>query len=420
MNQFEKNFENYLPLNRKEKFYTGTVLPQIICHENFKYFNLFTNLIRNFPLGIEIKTDLWDNNIQFFTEYSLKESVVSGLAKTFVELPKTKETPDLIIVITKPELILIVVEAKVYNPTDADSLSKQMQNQVKIISSIKKTINIRDENVFHIGIVPKKLINKRLIKEFQLLYWEDILESYSIILKDNYFFNLLVLAMKKFDDLFLSSSGQHTSYGKNMDSNMSGLEIVKMFSTTKKFWVGRHGGLTGDALLNDKNSGIWKTKKYEVNISSSVAPNRNWFSAEEFIRFMEVEPKVELVKNQLTGSFPSGVSKNFNMPLHEWHFSHLGKDYFLQVSALCGYGITLDVPIEIIYIGKKGVPYAEKKRGRNVNPNWAVVKKDGRELKCQSSNNFVEAGLWKKSNCHVFYWEEIKMFFKDQTKMARE
>ena len=62
-----------LPLNRKERYYTATVLPGIICTENFKYFGRFLKLLN---LG-SARFDVADNvNIQFFTEYGLAEALV--------------------------------------------------------------------------------------------------------------------------------------------------------------------------------------------------------------------------------------------------------------------------------------------------------------------------------------------------------
>jgi len=46
-----------LPLNRKEKYYTGTVLPGIICADNFAHFSHFTRLLPEQPV-FELASDL--------------------------------------------------------------------------------------------------------------------------------------------------------------------------------------------------------------------------------------------------------------------------------------------------------------------------------------------------------------------------
>lgn len=103
---------------------------------------------------------------------------------------------------------------------------------------------------------------------------------------DDYFYNVLKLAISKFD--LLVSKGLHggSTYGKNMETRLSGDEIVKLFNEGKSFWIGRNRGLHGAELLEDKVSGKWHGYQYEINLSSDKAPSRNWFSAKEFIGFI--------------------------------------------------------------------------------------------------------------------------------------
>lgn len=68
MNRLAQNFHKYLPLNRKEKFYTATVLPQIICSDNFRNFRLFLDLIPNMQPKLVVLPDATANNILFLTE----------------------------------------------------------------------------------------------------------------------------------------------------------------------------------------------------------------------------------------------------------------------------------------------------------------------------------------------------------------
>jgi len=75
MKSLEHNYNNILPLNRKERFYTGTVLPAIICYDNFRYLNRFFKLIRGYNRELSIFPNSDKNNILFQTEYSFKESV---------------------------------------------------------------------------------------------------------------------------------------------------------------------------------------------------------------------------------------------------------------------------------------------------------------------------------------------------------
>jgi len=85
-----------LPLNRKERFYTGTVLPALLAADNMDYLSRFTDLI---GVGaLRARSDPHACDVQMFTEYSFVESVVSKLDRVrFGEVWQTKETPDLVL-----------------------------------------------------------------------------------------------------------------------------------------------------------------------------------------------------------------------------------------------------------------------------------------------------------------------------------
>lgn len=64
-----------LPLNRKERYYTGTVLPMIIAADDCAHLSRFLRLcgFDDAPKADELARGAED--LQFFTEYSLVESV---------------------------------------------------------------------------------------------------------------------------------------------------------------------------------------------------------------------------------------------------------------------------------------------------------------------------------------------------------
>ena len=286
MENLEKNFNEYLPLNRKERFYTGTILPSIICFQNFEYIHLFFRLIEKFPQNIKIQPDSIQNNIQFLTEYSLKESA-NFIQKNFDNLPSTKDTPDLVILITKPELYLIVIEAKMFSSATIDEFNNQIKAQKKIIDCIRTNLKIKEHNIFHIGLVPQKYFPNSIHKNCQMLYWEDIIDSYQSILSKNYFLETLKLALNNYS--LLKSNNDGSSYGKNMESRLTGFEIIKRSKSGEAFFVGRNKGINGPELKNDKDSGRWESYKYEVNFTAKTPPNRNWFSSGEFVKFINTE-----------------------------------------------------------------------------------------------------------------------------------
>ena len=193
-------FENYLPINRKERFYTGTVFSQIVCADNFKHFDKFISLINGFPQNVKAKFQ-GDINIHLTTEYSLNESVGGVNKRNFVQVPKSKETPDIIILFTSPHTVLISIEAKMFNKTSFNRLQQQIWQQEKAIESITQTLSINDNNIFRIGLVPAKMIPKNKNDFFQLLHWEEIIDVYREVISENYFYKILEFAISNYDSL---------------------------------------------------------------------------------------------------------------------------------------------------------------------------------------------------------------------------
>src|SRR4030042_3802903 len=105
-----------LPLNRKEKFYTGTVLPALLFHNGLSNFFHFLRKINNFP--DKVNERITRDNFLFYKEYNLKQS--AGNKKNVGrKIPtETNETPDVIIEILKPERegkrVFVIIEAKMF------------------------------------------------------------------------------------------------------------------------------------------------------------------------------------------------------------------------------------------------------------------------------------------------------------------
>ena len=74
-------FDERLPINRKERYYTGTVLPMIVASDGFKHFGRFLALCGMPEVALE--ADPNSANIQFLTEYGFEESLKDGAEKRF-------------------------------------------------------------------------------------------------------------------------------------------------------------------------------------------------------------------------------------------------------------------------------------------------------------------------------------------------
>lgn len=119
-----------LPLNRKERYFTGTVLPGLIGDNGFAHMHRFLALC-----GIDVELQEPDSNpldasqdIEFFTEYGFAESVHTSKDKArFADRPYERDTPDVVIV--GPDWLL-AVEAKVYHRPTREALEAQLTKQL--------------------------------------------------------------------------------------------------------------------------------------------------------------------------------------------------------------------------------------------------------------------------------------------------
>lgn len=147
----------------------------------------------------------------------------------------------------------------------------------------------------------------------------------------------------------------------------------------------------------DIHSGGWKIFPYEVN-DDTTPINRNWFTSVQFV-------------NAVSKNTSSSINENKEINIDQWHFSHLVESFFKKIGQLTANNYSLNVPIQTLYIGKSGETYNLITLGRQINPNWCVVMKSGEEKKYDSRSKKLSQGLYNKSNCHRFDWEEIRNYF---------
>jgi hypothetical protein len=145
-----------LPLNRKERFYTGTVFPGIVCADSLKYLcRLWALLDISAP---QVNAAPEAANIQFFTEYNLAESIHTPTDKERFKGGNfgSRDTPDVMILVegvdaTPP--LLVAMEAKLYSRLDAaelnDQLGRQWENVLKGLPLIWPGLS-----VIHVALLP--------------------------------------------------------------------------------------------------------------------------------------------------------------------------------------------------------------------------------------------------------------------------
>ena len=296
--------ERRLPLNRKERYYTGTVFPAIVCTEDFKHFGRFLKLLnqelkrQSPPSQIDLEAESFEVsgrgvNIQFFTEYSLAESIFTKEAKArFFEPPETNETPDIVILIDAPAPLLIAIEAKMYSAVSETYLRNEMEHQARaILEPLKKLKLWSGLRVVHAALLPQQM--KERFCEFPgpVITWDAVCEAYKDVASAHYFVEVLRTAISQYENL--RSRGVAT-FRVHAEGLMSGEEIRDSLLGTCQApnngfpfqTMGRRGGLHGQELLKDISEGRWRKQIYEVKKSGDPIGS-NWFRIDDFVKLVK-------------------------------------------------------------------------------------------------------------------------------------
>ena len=297
-----------LPLNRKEVFFTATVLPAIICADSFRHFDRFLRLLGLRDIAIDISKE--NANIQFFTEYSLVESILGNRSAKdrFPHPPHEKERPDVMIFIERSEPILIAIEAKLYSSARASDLKREMENQEKHVLSylLKHLPGLRRDNTVHAALLPKGMKDYFGDQGPALtITWEDLQREYEDVESARYFLEILGIALRDYDTL----KSPETTFGAHAEGKVTGAEILYGYQNhiLKFEAMGRQGGIKGDSLKEDIAENKWKEHEYEVRESSADLP-ANWFPISDFVALVSRKNLITVLGQVLEGARDSEVN----------------------------------------------------------------------------------------------------------------
>ena len=277
--QLKQRLQSELPINRKERFYTGTVLPSILFHKGLSNLFRFLREIKGFP--VDINENSTQDNLLFYTEYNLKES--AGKKSVGVEMDTvTGDTPDVIIEILEPQKVFVIIEAKMFTNLTQNDFGKQIAAQKRaIIDILKRKYDLDDKQIFHIALTPTKLGFKTTI-DYQVVNWEFLLDSEDIDLRDNYFANFLRFALEHYDRLVSDQSWMAST----VESQMPGFHVYANGVAENTLWVGRKGGKR--TIEEDVKKGAWRYKLYAINTQKPQGGQRgNWISSREFAAIID-------------------------------------------------------------------------------------------------------------------------------------
>ncbi|GAA4129740.1 hypothetical protein GCM10022215_42610 [Nocardioides fonticola] len=262
-----------LPLNRKERYYTGTVLPGLVCGDDFAHLDRFLALC-GLPVEVDRRPD-GRHQVLVVTEYGFAESVFTPEDVARWGSGLQADTPDVVIAGAD---WLLAVEAKMFHTPSAADLTAQMDRQAAVIGLWVEKLELSAERVRHVLLLPAELAKKSAQSAHPVVTWEAVLAEFQQV-GVPYWANVLASAL----DSYGSLASAAISFGKNKDRLLTGSEILEAVSSGEVAIgaVGRTGGRHGKAFLEDLASGGWRARRYEVR--AGEPPNKNWFTLADFL-----------------------------------------------------------------------------------------------------------------------------------------
>ena len=268
-----------LPINRKERYYTGTVLPMIVAADGFSNLHKFLELC-GVPADMALDADPGATNIQFFTEYGFQESLRDGAGCRF-EDPEGNDTPDLVVYVESRPSLLLGVEAKVFSRPSASALRKQLRRQKKLLAIMADGAGTRT-CPHQVALLPQELgITPEQIDCVPVLHWQTVAAEFRED-ADPYWIRVLKEALSRYCRLKSPPSS-----GLYCDDKIRGAEILDLAESRTYTWMGRRGGISGKELEQDIQSGNWREQVYEVR-QHPLRGKSNWFPIADFIKKIEL------------------------------------------------------------------------------------------------------------------------------------
>jgi hypothetical protein len=282
--------DHTLPLNRKERYYTGTVLPGIVSVDDMTYLHRLTGLM-GFP-DVDVSGDPDDCGLVFFTEYGLAESVFGLARDRFEQLPTDRDTPDVVFLTTQPTPVLFALEAKLYDRPSGFDLRVQLDRQASLLADLATRLanwlDVPTVPVAHFALLPDPQAGVDLGGAYPVLTWRQLHAAYADV-APAYWLAILDEALTRYDDLV-------TRFKPNDDARLTGADIIAAHQAGTLIYaaMGRAGGLTGSQIRTDIDSGAWHDVQYQV---AKVHPgNRNWFTITDFLELVETPDELTLAE----------------------------------------------------------------------------------------------------------------------------
>lgn len=280
-----------LPFNRKERYFTGTVLPFIVASDGFAYFDRFLRMC-----GVE-DTDSGGleggPGYQFFTEYAFEESIRPARDDPRFPQPRPGgDTPDIVI---RGGDWLVAVEAKMFHRPMRASLQGQLTKQRALIDYIARRLDPPVQRVAHVALLPEPLRREvepqgNPLPNVTTITWEQIAAEYRFV-APRFWLAQLDYAIAHYDEM--ASDG---TYGTHADAKLTGGQIYAGYrhrdpEVMQFTYMGRSRGMKGPLMQNkDLVDGHWIDQPYEVRRHERI--HANWFPISDFLAAIPDPPPI--------------------------------------------------------------------------------------------------------------------------------
>ena len=264
---------HWLPLNRKERYFTATVLPMICASDGFAHVGRLLQLCGLPEVAVQAGLD-GDQELVFYTEYGFAESVFTEADRARWPDPAEGDTPDVVIA---GDDWLVAIEAKMFHNPSHAGLEAQMARQAKLVDYWSSKRHMDPRRVAHVLLLPRDLAAETQPAS-RYITWEQVRDTYAAV-APRYWVRQLNLALAAYAEL------RSKAPTANDEARYTGQKIVERHAAGEFQYdhVGRAGGASGKLLAGDVSSGTWRERVYQVRSGPPAGNNPHWMTLADFL-----------------------------------------------------------------------------------------------------------------------------------------
>jgi len=274
---------------RSERYFTATLMPLLLFHDNFAGLRAFVKLIESRAFtehtsqGQQVKKvtpfpEYVYSDPEIITEFHIARDLRHCKARLVSHVSETKEkkdAPDLVLVLGQE---LIVLEAKFFGPAGLNKMKEQLQSQKLQVRHLFENRPLRAWR--HVALIPRGL-SELTIESLQcdvVITWKDMADlAKSVLGKSHYVTRRLKKAVARY---------------RNYESMLPLVDVLK-YCHQPKVLIGQIGGLAKLRLqgLEQIQNKKWKWRRHTT---PGYAKSDNWISGAvfaELVACIEAETK---------------------------------------------------------------------------------------------------------------------------------